>query len=486
MKETDIIDIDLFSGNPPQELVIISEEFRNAGFEIYLVGGAIRDIIHTNVHKHKILRDADFDFATSATPKQMMKLCDSKNYFTVPTGLKHGTVTVVLNGKHFEVTTFRVESEYSDGRHPDRVEFSDSVLEDLSRRDFTVNAMAYDVLSCKLVDPFGGMNDIEHRVIRTVGNPVERFTEDGLRPIRACRIAAGLGYTIEPETFSAIPRTLEVVKKVSVERVRDELVKLMKADKPSLGLETLRESGVLELFLPELLEGYGVDQNEFHKYTVYYHNIYACDKVPSNRPMIRFSALFHDIGKPRAKNFAIKVGNGNVFYNHEVISERMTKKILRRLKFSNQETQYITKLVQLHMFYYTEEWTDGAVRRFLRKIDGDLSFLDDLFILRKADRLGSGMKRGEADILKKFKSRIKKILEQENAFKVTDLDIDGNVIMNHFRLKPGRIIGEMLNFMLEKVIDEPELNRQEELLKLGEEYLRLFEQKDESEIESVT
>lgn len=486
MKDTDIIHIDLFAGNPPQELVTISEEFRKAGFEIYLVGGAIRDIIHTNVHQHKILRDADFDFATSATPNQMMKLCSHKEYFTVPTGLKHGTVTVVLDNKHFEVTTFRVESEYSDGRHPDRVEFSDSVLEDLSRRDFTVNAMAYDVLSNQLVDPFRGMNDIEERIIRTVGNSVERFTEDGLRPIRACRIAAGLGYGIEPETFSAISKTLDVVKKVSVERVRDELLKLMKADKPSLGLEMLREAGILDLFMPELMEGYGVDQNEYHKYSVYYHNIYACDHVPSDRPLIRFAALLHDIGKPRAKNFALKVGNGNVFYNHEVISERMTKKLLRRLKFSNQEVQYITKLVQLHMFYYTEEWTDGAVRRFLRKIDGDLSFMDDLFLLRKADRLGSGMKRGEAEILKQFKRRIKKILEQENAFKVTDLDINGKDIMRHFQLKPGKIIGEILNYLLEKVMDDPELNQKEELLKLSDEYLQQNEESDSHKIESVT
>ncbi len=472
MQDIQEINIDLFGGNAPPELMEISGTFKHAGYQIYLVGGAIRDILHFGNVEKAGLHDKDFDFATDASPHEVIELFSRKRVYTIPTGLKHGTVTVVLGKRNYEVTTFRLDKGYSDGRRPDRVEFSGSVVEDLSRRDFTVNAMAYDVVEKKLIDPFGGMKDIERKTIRTVGNPVERFREDGLRPVRACRIAAYLNYSIEPETFAAIPGTLDVVMKVSIERIHDEILKLMKADKPSVGLEYLRKCGILERVMPELLEGYGVDQNEYHKYEVYYHNLYACDAAPKSKPFVRLAALFHDIAKPRSKNFALKTGNGNVFYNHEVIGERMARKILRRLKASNQEVNHVCLLVKMHMFYYTEDWTDGAVRRFLRKLDCDMDTLEDLFDLRKADRIGSGLRNGEAEILEKFRRRIARVIEEDNAMKVTDLDIDGYVIMQHFHIKPGRIVGSMLNEMLERVLDNPGLNNREDLLKIGEEYLK--------------
>jgi poly(A) polymerase/tRNA nucleotidyltransferase (CCA-adding enzyme) len=331
--------------------------------------------------------------------------------------------------------------------------------------------MAYEAVSQKLYDPFNGLKDIENKIIQTVGSPIDRFREDGLRPIRACRFAAQLEFSIHPDTLKAITETLDVIGKVSMERIHDELMKLMKAKKPSTGFEYLRQTGVLRLIMPELLEGYQVMQNEYHKYDVYYHNLYTCDAVSRDYPLVRFAAIVHDIGKPRAKNYAALSGNGNVFYNHEVIGERMADRILKRLKFSNSDSSIIKKLVKIHMFYYTEEWTDGAVRRFLRKMEGDMEMLEYLFLLRKADRIGSGMKQGESEILEKFKKRIDIIIKADNALKVTDLDINGDEIMDYFHLKPSKTIGDMLEYMLERVLDNPEYNVKEKLYELGEEFL---------------
>ncbi|MCX7821388.1 MAG: HD domain-containing protein [Brevinematales bacterium] len=466
-------EIDLFPSGIPEDIVYIVEQFIKNNYEIYLVGGAVRNLI---LYGDKNI-NWDFDFTTNATPEEVIKLFKkNKKVFTVPTGIAHGTVSVVFHKENgnvaYEITTYRTEDIYEDGRHPKKVNFSKSLIEDLSRRDFTINSIAYQPIEKFIVDPFEGIKDLKRKIIKTVGNPVERFSEDGLRPIRACRIAAQLDFEIEKETFEAIPKTLEVTKKVSMERVREEFMKLLKtSEKPSIGIELMRESGILELFMPELLEGFKIEQNEFHKYDIYYHNLYSCDAVTKERPLVRLAALLHDIGKARAKSYAIKNGIGNVFYNHEVIGERITEKIMKRLKFSNADIHYVKKLVRLHMFYYTEEWTDGAVRRFLRKFDGDENFLKDLFELRKGDRLGSGMKDKDAEILEKFRRRINKIVAEDNALKVTDLDINGYEIMERFNIPPSRTIGEMLEYMLEKVLDNPELNKKEKLFEIGKEFL---------------
>ncbi len=469
--------IDLFPSKIPDDIIFITKKFVDNGYEIYLVGGAVRNLI---IYGDKNI-NWDFDFTTNATPEEIIDLFKKKErgqkVFTVPTGLAHGTVSVVMkHGDRFinyEITTYRTDDIYEDGRHPKIVKFSSSILEDLSRRDFTINAIAYDVFEKFVIDPFNGLKDIKKKLVRCVGEPLVRFKEDGLRPVRACRIASQLDFEIEEKTFNAIPEALDVVRKVSMERIKDELMKLLThSEKPSYGIELMRKSHLLELFIPELLEGYGVMQNEFHKYDIYYHNIYSCDAIEKDRPLVRLAALLHDIGKARAKKYAIQNGIGNVFYNHEVIGEKMAEKILKRLKFSNSEIKWIQKLIRLHMFYYTEEWTDGAVRRFLRKFDCDEKFLSDLFELRKGDRIGSGMKNKEAEILEKFKVRIKKVIEEDNALKVTDLDIDGHDIMKYFKISPSRTIGEMLEYMLERVLDNPELNKKEKLLELGKEFLK--------------
>ncbi|MGC8765541.1 MAG: CCA tRNA nucleotidyltransferase [Brevinematia bacterium] len=467
--------INLFPSGIPEDIKFIASKFMENGFEIYLVGGAVRNLI---IYGDKNIK-WDFDFATNAKPEKVIDLFKDKRkggVFTVPTGLSHGTVSVVIkhgnNFTNYEITTYRTEDVYVDGRHPKSVSFSSSILEDLSRRDFTINAMAYDLFEKFILDPFGGYEDVKRKLIRSVGDPLIRFKEDGLRPVRACRIAAQLGFRIDEKTFNAIPEVLDVVKKVSMERIKDELMKLLKyAEKPSYGIELMRKSGILQLFIPELLEGYDVAQNEFHKYDIYYHNLFSCDAVDKNKPLVRLAALLHDIGKARAKKYALQTGIGNVFYNHEVIGEKMSEKILKRLKFSNSEIKRVQMLVRLHMFYYTEDWTDGAVRRFLRKFDGDEEFLKDLFELRKGDRIGSGLKNKEADIIEKFKERIRKVIEEDNALKVTDLDINGYEIMEHFNIPPSRTIGQMLEYMLEKVLDNPELNKKEKLIEIGKEFL---------------
>lgn len=477
--------VELFQGSIPIDILYIFQKLKSNGYEVFLVGGAVRDIILAGEYSKANLADSDFDFTTNAKPDEIISIFKERGkskVFTIPTGLNHGTVTVVIekndNFSRYEVTTYRIDGTYEDGRHPSNIKFSNSLEEDLSRRDFTINALAYDAIEKRLYDPFNGIKDMKKGLIKTVGDPLERFREDGLRPLRACRFAAQLEFKIENNTVEAIPLTLDIAAKVSLERVNDEIIKLIKTKKPSTGLEYMRQSGLLNLFIPELLEGYNIDQNEFHKHDVYYHNLYTCDAVTSDKPLIRLAGLLHDIGKPRAKNFALTNGNGNVFYNHEIIGERITQRVLKRLKFSNSDLNYVIKLVKMHMFYYTKEWSDGAVRRFLRKIDGNKSFLEDLFELRRADRIGSGLKLGDADILQKFRQRINAIIDADNALKVTDLDVNGHDIMERFNLKPSRIIGDMLEFMLQKVLDNPGLNKKEELFLIGTEFLVLQNNKE--------
>ena len=439
----------------------IAQELNNHGFQAWVVGGSIRDLIMGRAAY-------DHDIATDAAPKQVMGVFPR----TIPTGIKHGTVTVLSGNKSVEITTFRSDSTYSDARHPDRVTFAKTIDEDLSRRDFTMNGIAYNPSTDDLIDPFEGRKDIQNKHIRTIGDPVDRFSEDGLRPFRACRLASQLGFTIEEKTFKAIASCLDKASRVSVERIRDEFIKIIESPKPSVGIELMRKSGLLELFLPELLTGYEVNQNVYHRYDVYYHNLYSCDAADPKDYRIRLSALFHDIGKFHAKKEIEESNKGkkSVFYSHEIIGTGITKRIMRRLKFSNQDIKMVTHLIRNHMFHYTNLWTDGAVRRFMRKVG--LENLSSLFELRRADRIGNGLKQGNSRAVQNLKRRIEIIIEKENAITVKDLAIDGNDVMEHFNLKPGPIIGAVLNHLLEEILDDPEKNNREMLLKLGDDFLR--------------
>lgn len=444
---------------PPQfrkQIERLVSTFSNAGFECFMVGGSVRDLILG----HSVL---DFDFATNARPADVLKLFRR----TVPTGIKHGTVTVLLGGHSFEVTTYRSDGKYADGRHPEEVRFSDTLEEDVHRRDFTVNGLAYEVMKGEIIDLVHGMEDLQLRIIRTIGNPLERFAEDGLRPYRACRFAAKLGFTIEEATFAAIKQSLAVSAKVSAERVRDELMKMMEAEKPSVGIEYMKDAGLLELCLPELAQCVGVEQNKYHLYDIYYHSIYSCDAVPREYPLIRLAALLHDVGKVPTRNTG---SDGDyTFYNHEVVGSRMVKRIMKRLKFSNEDAAAVINMVSNHMFHYTSEWTDGAVRRFMRKVG--VENLEDLFILRRADREGNGLRGGLPAPIRELKKRIEKVIEDENAITVKDLDINGYVVMEEFSIQPGPMVGKILNHLLELVLDDPEMNKREILLEKAREFV---------------
>ena len=445
----------------PEYVLEIVNTLHKKGYQSWIVGGSLRDLILGK-------EPNDYDIATDARPEEVMKIFNR----VIPTGIKHGTVTILTDENSVEVTTFRKDGKYIDGRRPENISYARTIYEDISRRDFTINGIAYNPITDQVVDPYNGIEDIKNKIIRTIGNPTERFKEDGLRCYRACRFSSQLNFTIENNTFEGIKESLDIASKISAERIRDELIKILLSPKPSIGFECLRKSGLLKITIPELLEGFGVEQNIFHKYDVYYHNLYTCDAAIENDYRIRLSALLHDIGKPYAKREIEEGEKGkkkSVFYNHEIIGTAIAKKIMKRLKFSNADINFVTHLIRNHMFHYTDNWTDGAVRRFLRKVG--IENLDALFELRRADRIGNGLKKGESNAIKRFKERIEKIIEQENAITVKDLAVNGYDIMETFSLKPGPIIGKILNDLLEVILDEPEKNKKEILLGIAKEII---------------
>ena len=440
----------------PAQVKEIARILNMEGFQCFLVGGSVRDSIMGFTPK-------EYDIATDAKPEDVQRIFK----YTIPTGIKHGTVLVILDDMHVEITTFRSDGNYSDGRHPDRVEYTASIEDDLPRRDLTINAMAYNVLDGALIDMFDGMKDIKNKIIRSVGNPYERFTEDGLRIMRAIRFATKLNFNIEKETFDAICRSTGMLASIAYERIREEFNGILISDNPFRGIELLRKTGILALIMPELMQGFGVSQNKFHKYDVYYHILHTIQAVEPLETeeltlLVRLAALFHDIAKPMVQKKVSKQEEP-VYYNHEVVGANVAKKIMKRLKYSNAEIDFVALLVRQHMFYYQDEWTDGAVRRFMRAIG--IENIKPLLKLREADRLGSGNRKDkESKAIPKLLARIDKIIKEENAITVKDLKINGNDLMKEFNLKPGPIIGKILNYLLDLILDEPNLNDKEKLI----------------------
>ena len=449
----------------PDILKKMNEIFAQHGYKAYLVGGAVRDML-MGKEPH------DWDVTTDATPEQVMSIFRK----VIPTGIAHGTVTVHFMKNEIEVTTFRTESDYSDGRHPDKVEYTGNIEEDLSRRDFTINAIASYLGDGTITDPFHGRDDIKRKVIRTVGNPLERFSEDGLRPVRAVRFSAQLGFEIERDTLKAIsePEILKKTSGISLERFRDELLKLMKAEKPSAGLKLMEESGILDIFIPEFKKCRGCIQGDFrgyHQFDVLDHLFYACDGAPASKQNVRLAALFHDIGKPDVKRvIPTPQGDQFTFYNHEAKSQQITKEILFRLKFSNAEIANICHLVVNHMFNYTQDWTDAAVRRFLAKIHEEN--LEDLYDLRLADIYGmnNAPVRGQDSrtiaLLNELKDRISKETEKNSVLSLKQLAVNGKDLMKN-GISAGKDLGFVLNQLLETVLEDPSQNEKEQLIKIA-------------------
>ena len=440
----------------PAPIKEIARILNMEGFQCFLVGGSVRDSIMG-------FTPNEYDIATNAKPEDVQRIFK----YTIPTGIKHGTILVILDDMHVEITTFRSDGNYSDGRHPDKVEYTASIEDDLPRRDLTINAMAYNVLDGTLIDMFDGMKDIKNKIIRSVGNPYERFTEDGLRIMRAIRFATKLNFNIEKETFEAICHSTGMLTSIAYERIREEFNGILISDNPFRGIELLRKTGILALIMPELMQGFGVSQNRFHKYDVYYHILHTIQAVEPLETeeltlLVRLAALFHDIAKPMVQKKVSKQEEP-VYYNHEVVGANVAKKIMRRLKYSNAEIDFVTLLVRQHMFYYQDEWTDGAVRRFMKAVG--IENIKPLLKLREADRLGSGNRKDkESKAIPKLLARIDKIIEEENAITVKDLKINGNDLMKEFNLKPGPIVGKILNYLLDLILDEPSLNDKEKLM----------------------
>lgn len=454
----------------PKELKQMNTIFKNAGYEAYLVGGAVRDVI--------LKKEAsDWDLATNAHPEDVKRLFKK----VIPTGIAHGTVTVLFMNKEIEVTTYRADQGYSDGRHPDKITYAKTIEDDLSRRDFTMNAIAANLNNGKLVDPFKGKKDIKKKIIRTVGTPKDRFLEDGLRPIRALRFASQLSFCIEKDTYKAIfeKEIKDKIKSISIERFRDEFEKILKSEKPSIGLKLMEETGVLNLFIPELAECKNITQADsrgFHQFDILDHNIYACDGAPKNKLNVRLAALFHDIGKKdtRTESFIENPNSAEKllvihFLKHELKSEKITRNILFRLKFPNSIIDNVCHLVKEHMFYYQSNWTDAAVRRFIVKIGAEN--FEDLFDLRIADIYGMNNQKvlPNSETIKNLNElteRINKVNKENTALSLKDLKINGNDLIA-LGVKPGKKIGIILNQLFQTVLDDPTQNNKEKLIEIA-------------------
>jgi tRNA nucleotidyltransferase (CCA-adding enzyme) len=443
----------------PEDVRALARRLRERGFEAHLVGGGVRDMLLGRPPN-------DFDVATDARPEKVLEIFG--HAFAIPTGLQHGTVTVLTGAdpatRHaVEVTTFRGEGAYVDGRRPSSVTYVSSLEEDLSRRDFTMNAVALEPDTGALTDPFAGQADMAGRLIRAVGDPLARFREDGLRPMRAVRQAAQLGFDIEASTLAAIEPTLDVFRMVSIERVRDEMLKLLASTRPSIGLELMRKTGLLAEVLPEIIESIGCTQNRFHKHDVYGHTLAVVDSTPGDA-VVRLGALLHDVGKPRARQPREGAPGEYSFFKHEYVGKDMADAICRRWKLSTADRLRIVSMVEHHMFFYTPDWTDGTVRRFVRRVGQDT--LGPLFALREGDVVGRGFGEDPERELGELRRRIDAVAAADAALHVTDLAVDGNDVMRELGVPPSREIREILERLLELVLDDPSLNERGKLLAL--------------------
>lgn len=526
----------------PFEALYVMWKLTQAGFEAYIVGGAVRDLLLQSLAQlAKTDNDAilinDYDFTTNATPEQIQTVFSDSYYtnefgtvgigydnlsaqlvnegFTIPnTSMKASATQYTQHQQNsiinlaaaakihdslqeqvetylkaqqkkqaflppLEITTFRSEGIYSDFRRPDQIQWGDSVVEDLKRRDFTINAMALEVKAehlqqifasqtitnslislssdqYQLVDQHHGFQDLTKQTITTVLNPDQRFQEDALRMLRAIRLACQLKFKIEPLTLSSIAEHANLIKKISAERIQQELLAILATDQPDRGIQLLQDTGLLQYIMPEIAQGMGVEQGGHHDTDVWTHALDSLKACPSPDPIVRLATLLHDVGKPKTA----QVQNGQItFYNHELVSSRMADQIAQRLKLSAAQREKLFILVRHHMFHYQPYQSDAAIRRLIKRVG--LEYLDDILAVREADRLGSGAKKTSWR-LEELKQRIVEQLNQP--FDTTDLAINGHDLMQELQLQPGPKLGEVLDQLTEKVLDQPELNTKEKLL----------------------
>jgi tRNA nucleotidyltransferase (CCA-adding enzyme) len=434
----------------PDQVKGVISDFKNNKYEIYVVGGAVRDLL-----MGKIVYD--WDFTTNATPEQILEIYPDGFYDN-----KFGTVGLSVDGfdEPFEITTYRTEHGYSDNRRPDVIAWGKTLEEDLKRRDFTINAFAHD--GENLIDLYNGQKDLNNKTLKAVGDPNERFCEDALRMMRAVRIAGELKFQIEKETFEAIQSNSTLINKIAKERIKDELFKILKSNNPYSGFVHLKESGLMQEILPELIKCFGIEQkspNRHHIYDVGTHLLMSLKECKSTDPVTRFATLIHDIGKPQTVR---KLPSGVItFYNHEMVSTRIAENIADRLKFSSKEKDKLVKLVRFHQFTVDEHQTDSAIRRFITNVG--LEYVEDMLDLRVADRLGGGASETSWR-LEDFKKRLIEV--QKQPFAIKDLKINGKDVMEKLNIPAGPKVGEILEKIFNEVVEKNVPNERESLLKL--------------------
>ena len=441
----------------PKDVKIILDTLKDNGYESYIVGGGVRDfIIGTYVPK-------DYDIATNALPNAIIKLFHK----TVPTGIKHGTITIMINGEGYEVTTYRVDGKYLDNRRPEGVNFVSNLKEDLARRDFTINALAFNT-NDGIIDYFGGIEDINNKIIRTVGEPNKRFQEDALRMLRGIRFASALDFHIEEKTLEAIKENSTLILNISNERIRDELCKMLISTNAAKALRLLEETKLLGFILPELQKLVGFNQhNPHHDKDIFEHTLSVVENCPQSLNL-RLAALLHDIAKPIS--FSIDEDGIGHFYGHDEKGVILCQQILRRLKFDNESISKVSLLVREHM-NVLEKPKDASVKRLINRVSVDL--IPDLFALQRADALGSAAPQVRLEEIQKVEEKTKNILETKVPLSISDLAVNGKDLISEFSLNPGKEIGGMLKFLLDKVLENPEVNCKEKLLAIiYDEFIR--------------
>lgn len=441
-----------FKDAVPHEVVVVCQTLSQAGYQGFIVGGAIRDALLGQTV-------SDWDVATDAKPDQVADLFDR----VIPNGTRFGTVTVLVNELPIDVTTFRQDGDYLDGRRPSEVFFTKDICADLARRDFTINAIAYSPIHDQLIDPFHGTRDIRHRRLRTVGDAKERFSEDGLRIMRLFRFVATLGFRPEKKTLEAVDPQL--LCPISKERIGAELAKLLLGSHVREALLLMHRSGVLSEILPELAQGDGLVQGDFHRFDVLRHSIEAA-ALAKDHLHLRLAALLHDVGKPPCFS---RDARGIHFYGHDVEGSKIANEILRRLRFDGKTRCKVTHLIRWHMFSLHGYSSDRAVRRLISKVGRDS--IDDLLELRRADIAASASDMRQAfEHWQRLRQRVDEVLQAESVFSVQDLAINGRDVMKLLGIKPGPKVGEILRILHEKVLDDPSLNTREKLTAMAVAY----------------
>ena len=484
----------------PQEVISVAKELSQAGFSAYLVGGCVRDLLFVGFGLGDVEGPKDWDLTTDARPEEIQELFST---FAGATADKpatvyenqFGTVGVKTDSENpklkvIEITTFRIESQYSDKRHPDEIKFAKTVEEDLSRRDFTVNALALSVvegMAGEIIDPYDGQQDLKNKILRAVGEPEKRFQEDALRLMRAVRLASEFSFNIESETEKAIKDNAGLLKQIAKERVRDELTKLLMTKNAKSGVQMLEDLKLLEWVMPELREGIGVGQNKHHIYSVWEHNLLSLDYAAKKEFSLelRLASLLHDVGKPRTKRGE---GESSTFHGHEIVGARMTKKILENLKFSREIVEKVTHLVRYHLFYYNVgEVSEAGVRRFISRVG--MEHIDDLIKLRQSDRIGSGVPKAVPYKIRHLLFMIDKVKKDPISPKM--LKINGLKVMEILKIQPGQKVGWILGILLDEVLEDPQKNTETYLEKKTKELgplpdsdlLKMFAKSKETKLE---